>query len=338
MLPKQMMAVTRTEYGPPDCLRIEQVARPEPIYGEVLVKVRAASINAGDHHAMRGRPLVMRVMTRGLVAPEAGRLGADLAGEVVRVGGGVTRFRPGDAVFGRVLGFGQLGEGAFAEYARTRETLLTHKPANVSFERAAAAPLAALTALQGLRDHGRIRAGQRVLITGAASGVGTFAVQIAKALGAEVTAACSTKGIEKVRALGAAHVIDTSREDPVRMGRRFDVVLDIACTRSPSESMRLLEPRGRYVFVGAPSSGLVLGAMRPVVRVTVASWFAREARMSTLVEKPNQADLKMIADLLESGVLTSVVDRTYPLREAAEAMRYFETAHPVGKVVLTVGE
>ena len=323
-----MKAIVRHAYGSPDVLRLEDVETPVVEDDSVLVRVRAASLNALDWHFMRGAPLLAR-MGEGLRTPKTPGLGVDVAGEVEAVGKDVTELRPGDAVFGRAF-------GAFAEFARGKERTLVPKPANSSFEEAAAIAVAGCTALQGLRDGGRLTPGQRVLINGAGGGVGTFAVQIAKALGGHVTAVTSTPHLDLVRAIGADQVIDYTRDDFTRSGQRFDLILDVGANRSLAACARALTSDGTLVVIGAAGGGrsIVPIAMR-VLGAKVRSRLGRQ-RMSMLVASITRADLLVLKELVEAGKVTPVVDRTYPLSEAAAAMRYLEAGQARGKVVITV--
>ena len=322
-----MQAITYHRYGPPDVLELETVELPALGDDEVLVRVRAASVNPRDWHYLRGLPYIMRPI--GLRIPKDGGLGSDMAGQVEAVGRAVTRFRPGDEVYAFVLA------GGFAEYARVPENVLGPKPANLSFEQAAAVPLAALTALQGLRDHGRVQPGQRVLIIGASGGVGTFAVQLAKLFGAEVTGVCSTRNLELVRSLGADHVIDYTREDFAGNGRRYDLVFQLAGTRSPAAIRRALTPKGRLILSSGESSGRWVGPMDRIVKAAALSPFVPQT-LAPFEAKQSRDDLQVLKDLIEAGKLTPVIDRTYPLRETPEALRYLEKGHARGKVVITV--
>ena len=322
-----MQAITYHQYGPPDVLELETVELPALGDDEVLVRVRAASVNPRDWHYLRGLPYIMRPI--GLRIPKDGGLGSDMAGQVEAVGRAVTGFRPGDEVYAFVLA------GGFAEYARVPENVLGPKPANLSFEEAAAVPLAALTALQGLRDHGRVQPGQRVLIVGASGGVGTFAVQLAKLFGAEVTGVCSTRNLELVRSLGADHVIDYTREDFAGNGRRYDLVFQLAGTRSPAAIRRALTPRGRLILSSGESSGRWVGPMGRIVKAAALSPFVPQT-LAPFEAKQSRDDLQVLKDLIEAGRLTPVIDRTYPLRETPEALRYLEKGHARGKVVITV--
>ena len=323
-----MKAIVRHRYGSPDVLTLEDVEKPSVEDDGVLVRVRAASLNALDWHFMRGAPVLAR-MGEGLRAPKTQGLGVDVAGEVEAVGKDVTEFRPGDAVFGRAL-------GAFAQYVRAKPRSLVPKPANISFEQAAAIAVAGSTALQGLRDGGQLTHGQRVLVNGGGGGVGTFAVQIAAALGGEVTAVCGTHNVELVRSLGASRVIDYSREDFTRSGQRFDLILDVAANRSLAACARVLTPDGTLVVIGAAGSGrsIVPIAMR-MLGAKVRSRFGRR-RMFMLMAKITKEDLIVLKELIEAGKLTPVIDRTYPLNETAAAMRYLEQGHSRGKVVITI--
>ena len=322
-----MQAITYHRYGPPDVLELETVELPALGDDEVLVRVRAASVNPRDWHFLRGLPYVMRPV--GLRIPKDGGLGSDLAGQVEAVGRAVTRFRPGDEVYAFVLA------GGFSEYARVPENVLGPKPANLSFEQAAAVPLAALTALQGLRDHGRVQPGQRVLIIGASGGVGTFAVQLAKLFGAEVTGVCSTRNLELVRSLGADHVIDYTREDFAGNGRRYDLVFQLAGTRSPAAIRRALTPKGRLILSSGESSGRWVGPMDRIVKAAALSPFVPQT-LAPFEARQSRDDLQVLKDLIEAGRLTPVIDRAYPLRETPDALRYLEQGHARGKVVITI--
>ena len=322
-----MQAITYHRYGAPDVLELEEVDAPALGEDEVLVRVRAASVNPRDWHYLRGLPYIMRPI--GLRIPKDGGLGSDMAGQVEAVGRAVTRFRPGDEVYAFVLA------GGFAGYARVPENVLGPKPANLSFEQAAAVPLAALTALQSLRDHGRVQPGQRVLIIGASGGVGTFAVPLAKLFGAEVTGVCSTRNLELVRSLGADHVIDYTREDFAGNGRRYDLVFQLAGTRSPAAIRRALTPKGRLILSSGESSGRWVGPMDRIVKAAALSPFVPQT-LAPFEAKQSRDDLQVLKDLIEAGKLTPVIDRTYPLRETPEALRYLEKGHARGKVVITV--
>jgi NADPH:quinone reductase-like Zn-dependent oxidoreductase len=325
-----MKAIVYDTYGTADVLRLEDVAVPVPEDDRVLIKVRAAAVNPLDWHTMRGTPYIMRLTGIRLTAPADTRLGTDVAGEVVAVGNAVTRFKPGDAVFGGAT-------GAFAEYALTRERNLALKPESLAFEQAAAIPIAAVTALQGLRDAGQVKAGQHVLINGASGGVGTFAVQIAKAIGAEVTAVCSGRNAELVRGLGADHVIDYTREDFTLGAARFDVVFDVVGNRAFGAIARVMTPGGILVMSGAggPDDGRWIGPFAgSIAAMAMAPLSGLSAEM--LMVGMNAGDLAAVADLVAAGKVTPVIDRTYPLTAVPEAIRYVETGRARGKVIITV--
>lgn len=324
-----MRAAIYTQYGPPDVVRILDVDTPVPRDAEVLIRIRAAAVNPLDWHFLRGTPRVARVAF-GLAGPKNPRLGVDVAGQVEAVGRSVTRFKPGDAVFG-------VCKGAFAEYTCADESKLVTKPDRISFEQAAGVPIAALTALQGLRDHGRLQPGQKVLINGAAGGVGTFAVQIAKAFGAEVTGVCSTRNVDLVRSIGADHVIDYTRHDFATSGRCFDLFFDCVGNRSVSACRRVLSPRGAYVAIGGggtdtSSFTLVFDAVGQMV----TSWFVSQ-KLVGFIAKTRQEDLVTLQGLIASGTVTPVIDRCFPLSELPDAIRYLEAGHARGKVIITVG-
>jgi NADPH:quinone reductase-like Zn-dependent oxidoreductase len=297
----------------------------------VLVKVHAASVNPADWHLLRGTPYIARLQL-GLRKPKDRVLGCDVAGRVEAVGQNVTMLRPGDEVFGSPF---MHGFGAFAERVCVSEDLLAPKPANLTFEQAVAVPLAASTALQGLRGHGGIEPGHKVLIIGASGGVGTFAVQIAKSFGAEVTGVCSTRNVELVRSLGADHVIDYTREDFARSGRKYDLLFQLAGTRSPSECRRALTSKGTLVQISGDSDGRWIGPVDRIVKALVLSPFVSQ-KMASFTVKPNKEDLQFLKQLIEAGTLTPVIDKTYPLSETPEAIRYLENGHARGKVVIRV--
>jgi NADPH:quinone reductase-like Zn-dependent oxidoreductase len=297
----------------------------------VVVRVHAASVNAAEWHAIRGVPYLAR-LSLGLRRPANQIMGCDVAGRVEAVGKDITAFQPGDEVFGSPF---MRGFGGFAEYVRVPADCLAHKPAGVSFEQAAAVPLAALTALQALRDRGRIAAGQRVLLAGASGGVGTFAVQLAKYFDAEVTGTCSTRNVDMVRALGADHVIDYTRDDPMQSGQRYDLVLQIAGSVSPWRWRRVLDRRGTLVQISGDASGHWIGPIGQLAAVRLLSPFVSQT-MTTFTVKPNSADLQLLATLLESGRIEPVIDRTYPLPDVGEAIRHMEDNHTRGKIVITV--
>jgi NADPH:quinone reductase-like Zn-dependent oxidoreductase len=322
-----MKAIVRDVYGSVDVLRLAEIDRPVAGEGEVLVCVRAAGVDAGVWHLMLGMPYAMRIAGFGIRAPKNPLLGYDVAGCVEAVGAGVTGFRPGDEVFGTC-------RGSFAEYAAARPDRLASKPNNVSFEQAAATPISGYAALQAVRDHGKVRAEQRVLIIGAGGGVGTFAVQLAKAYGAEVTGVCSTAKTELVRSIGADHVIDYTRGDPVDGRELYDVILDIAGNRPLSKLRRALMPRGTLVIVGGEDAGNWLGVRRQL-RAMALSPFVRQ-KLGTYISKEREQDLQELRTLLESGTITPVVDRTFPLDEVPDAIRYLRDGRVAGKIVITV--
>lgn len=320
-----MKAILSTQYGPPeDVLELCEVETPTPAPDRVLLRVRAASLNAGDYRVLRGTPVIARPMMGGIRRPKEPRRGADVAGVVEAVGTDVTTLRVGDEVFGTAL-------GAFAEYVAPLATRVVAKPANLTFEEAAAIPIASLTALQALRDHGGIQAGQRVLVNGAGGGVGTFLVQLAKALGAShVTAVCGPHNVDVVSSLGADHVVDYSTEDFTKIDERYDLIVDNAGSKSIRKLRRMLTPKGTLVVVGAYKNPL--GHMASAV---VQNWFVGQ-KLAWFIAKLKEEDLAFIAELAAAGTIRPVLDRTYPLAETAEAYRYAETMHARGKVVLTV--
>ena len=320
-----MRAIIRTTYGSPDVLELQEIERPDMPDDEVLVRLQAASVNPVDLYSLTGTPYLARILG-GLRRPKSSNLGVDFAGTVEEVGRNVTQFRPGDEVFGR--------SGAFAEYVCVRDAVAP-KPTNLTMEQAAAVPVAALTALQGLRDHGQIQPGRNVLINGASGGVGTFAVQIAKALGAEVTGVCSTRNVDLVRSLGADHVIDYTREEFTRNEQRYDLMLDVAGSRSWSECRRVLDPQATLVIVGAPKGSRLLGPLSHIVGVRLAAVRSSQ-KVVFFMAKPNRADLMVLGELLEDGKVTPVIDRRYALSEIADALRYLGEGHARGKIVLTV--
>jgi NADPH:quinone reductase-like Zn-dependent oxidoreductase len=324
-----MKAIVQDRYGSTDVLTFREIDTPVAADGEVLVRVRAASVNARDWHVMRGDPYLARA-TFGLRRPGVVVRGTDFAGEVEAVGRGVTRFRPGDEVFGET-------DGAFAEHVSVPDGVVETKPANLTFEQAAALPLAANTALVGLRDLARVRPGQHVLINGASGGVGTFAVQIAKHLGARVTGVCSARNADLVTTIGADHVVDYALEDFATGGQRYDVVFDLVGNRSLTDCRRALTPRGTLVLSGGGVSrgGSLLGPIGLVVRGRLLSRFVRQ-RLLVLTATPSRENLATLREFAESGHLTPVVDRTYPLSETPEAVRYVEVEHARAKVVITV--
>ena len=329
----QMTAVVQETYGGPEVLALRETRRPEPATGQVLVRVRAAGLNAADWHIMRGLPLMAR-LTVGLRAPRGQVRGSDVAGVVEAVGAGVTRWQAGDEVYGEL---GMAG-GGFAEYAVVDEAFLAAKPPTLSFEEAAAVPLAGRTALVCLREASRLADGQRLLVNGASGGVGTFAVQLGHALGAEVTGVCRTRNVDLVRSLGAKHVVDYTREDVAASGSTYDVVLDLVGNRSLRDLRRLVVPGGVLVLSGGGTSTgkrQVLGPVWLMLRGKVAAPFLK-LKLSVPQSPPDAAQLADLAALVAAGTLTPVVDRSFPLAEAAAAMTYLETEHARAKVVLTV--
>ncbi len=323
-----MKAIVNTTYGSPDVLQFKDVEKPSPTDDEVLIKVLAASVNAADLHFLRADPFLIRFMS-GLLKPKTTILGADIAGRVEAVGKNVTQFKPGDEVFGDISG---CGWGGFAEYVCASEDALALKPTNLSFEEAAAVPMAAVTALQGLRNKGQIQPGQKVLINGASGGVGTFAVQIAKSFGAEVTGVSSTRNVDMARSIGADHVIDYTQADFTKNGKQYDLILAANGDRSISEYKRALAPKGTYVTSGGSGAqafqAMIFG---PGISMTGSK------KMGNLLARPNKKDLTFLKELLEAGKVVPIIDRRYPLREVPEALRYLEEGHAKGKVVITIG-
>jgi len=312
-------------YGSPDVLKIENMEKPTPKDDEVLVKVHASSVNPAEWYGMTG--LFIARLGNGLFKPKDTRLGVDYAGVVEAVGKNVTGFKPGDEVFGA-------RSGAFAEYVCVKNHIYP-KPANITFEQAGSVGVAAMTALQGLRDHGKLQAGQKVLINGASGGVGTFAVQIAKALGAEVTAVCSTRNVEMVRSLGADHVIDYTREDFTGSGKRYDLLLDIAGSRSFRECERVLSPNAHFVIVGAPKGNRVIGPLGHIIKVRLAALRASQ-KITFFMAKFEREDFLLLNNMFKNGQVKPVVEKSYPLGNISEAMRHLGTGHAKGKIVLTM--
>jgi NADPH:quinone reductase-like Zn-dependent oxidoreductase len=322
-----MKAIVQDTYGETDVLELRDIDKPEIADDEVLVRVHAAGVDRGVWHLMTGLAYPIRLVA-GLRAPKTAVPGMDMAGVVEAVGKDVTRFQPGDEVFG-------IGKGAFAEYARAPESKLAPKPANLTFDQAAAVAISGLTALQGLRDHGRVEPGQKVLIIGASGGVGTYAVQLAKAFGAEVTGVCSTTKVDMVRSIGADHVIDYTRDDFAGGEQRYDVILDIGGNSSLSRLRRALAPNGTLVIVGGEGGGRWLGGLDRQLRALLLSRFVGQ-KLRSFINKENHKDMIVLKELIESGKVTPVIDRTYPLTEAPEAIRYLEQGQARGKVVVTV--
>jgi len=321
-----MKAIVCHKYGSPDVLKLEEVQKPIPKDNEVLIKIHAASINPLDWHFLRADPFFVRLMGSGLLKPKNKILGADIAGQVEAVGRSVKQFQPGDEVFGAIH------SGGFAEYACAPEKVLVLKPAGMTFEEAAAVPVAALTSLQGLRDKGKIQPGQKILIHGASGGVGTFAVQMAKSFGARVTGVCSTRNLDMVRSIGADQVIDYTQDDFTKNGPCYDLILAVAGDRSIFEYTRALSPKGTLVLIGGSSVAQVFAAtlLGPLI-----SMFGGK-KMGAMMTKANQQDLVLVKELLEAGKVVPVIDRRYTLSEVPEALRYLEEGHARGKVVITL--
>ncbi len=325
-----MRAVVYTEYGPPDVLQFTEVAKPTPKDDEVLIRIRAASVNPLDWHLMRGKPLFARLMIGGLRKPKITRPGRDVAGQVEAVGRNVTQFKPGDEVFGAC-------RGAFAEYACTSESALVMKPDNVTFEQAASVPVAAFTALQGLRDKGHIQPGQKVLINGAAGGVGTLAVQIAKWFGADVTGVCSTRNVNMVRSVGADRVIDYTQQDFTTSGQRYDLIFDLVGTHSLFACRRVLNPKGIYIGAGvAGRHGASLNGLlaRWIIALVLSQFVSQKFAM--FMARSSKEDLTIMRELMEAGKVTPVIDRRYRLSEVPQAIQYLAEGHARGKVVITM--
>ena len=321
-----MKAIVYTKYGPPDVLQLKEIEKPTPKENEVLIKVHAASINDWDWGLLQGTPFMNRLLY-GLLRPKMQILGSDIAGRVEAVGRNVKQFQPGDEVFGDISG---CGWGGFAEYVCARDNALALKPASMTFEEVAAVPQAALLALQGLRDKGQIQPGQKVLINGAGGGAGTFAVQIAKSFGAEVTGVDSTSKLDMMRSIGADHVIDYTQEDFTKNGQRYDLILDVAAYHSIFDYKRALSPKGIYVMVGGSSARIFQTIfLGPLISMTGSK------KLGILAHKPNKG-LDFMKELFEAGKVAPVIDRRYPLSEVPEALRYFGEGHAKGKVVITL--
>ena len=325
-----MKAIVYCDYGVPN-LKFQEIEKPTPADDQLLVKVRAASVNPLDWHYIEGTPYFMRVIGVGLRKPKDTRLGVDFAGTVEAVGKNVTKFKPGDEVFGG-------RDGAFAEYVCVREPrAVALKPANITFEQAASVPIAAITALQGVRDKGKVQPGQKILINGASGGVGTFAVQIAKSFGADVTGVCSTRNLDMVRSLGANHVIDYTKEDFTKGSERYDVIIDNVANHSLLECRRALKPSGIYVLIGGGSAneqGLIGPLINPIKAMLLSPFVSQ--KMGMMLAELNQKDLTALADLMQAGKVTPVIDRTYKLSELPQAIQYLEKGHARGKVVIAV--
>ena len=323
-----MKAIVRDTYGSPEVLELRDIDKPEIADDEVLVRVHAAGVDRGVWHIMTGLPYPIRLAGYGLRAPKNPVVGSDMAGVVEAVGKNVTRFQPGDEVFG-------IGKGSYAEYVCAREDKLAHKPANLTFEQAAVVAISGLPALQGLRDHGKVRPGQEVLVIGASGGVGTYAVQVAKVYGAHVTGVCSTTKVDMVRSIGADHVIDYTQEDFAEGDQRYDLILDIGGNSPLSRLRRTLTPEGTLVITGGEGGGRWLGGTDRQIRALVLSPFVGQ-KLGTFVSSENHEDMIILKELIESGKVTPVIDRTYPLSQVPEAIRYLEEGHAQGKVVITV--
>jgi len=324
-----MKAIVYHDYGSPDVLQLEEIEKSTAGDKEVLIKVRAASVNPLDWHFIRGTPYIVRIVMTGLRKPKNTRLGVDVAGQVEAVGSAITQFKPGDEVFGTC-------RGAFAEYVCTSESNLVIKPNNVTFEQAATVPIAAFTALQGLRDKGKIQPGQKILVNGASGGIGTFAVQIAKSYGADVTGVCSTRNIDMVRSIGADQVIDYTKEDFTKSTQRYDLIFDAIGNHSLSARRRLLSPNGICVTAGGPSGRWKMG-LASGIKALVWSQFSSR-KLTGLLAKSSKEDLIILQNLMETGKIKPVIDRRYKLSELPEAIRYLEEGHARGKVVITCSE
>jgi NADPH:quinone reductase-like Zn-dependent oxidoreductase len=322
-----MKAIVCRNYGSPDVLKCEEIEKPTAGDNEVLMKILAAGLNPLDWHLKRGTPYIVRLMT-GLRKPKDIRLGVDVAGRVEAVGRNVSQFKPGDEVFGSC-------RGAFAEYACTTESALVMKPKNVTFEQAAAVPVAAFTVLQGLCDKGQIQPGQKVLINGAAGGVGTFAVQIAKSFGADVTGVCSTRNVDLVRSIGADQVIDYTQEDFTKSGQRYDLIFDLVANHSLPACRRVLNPKGTYLAAGVLGNRSMIGLLTRSITALVLSPFVSQKLVMLLARRRKQ-DLTVMCELMEAGKVTPVIDRRYRLSEVADAIRHLEQKHARGKIVITL--
>lgn len=320
-----MRAAVVRAYGPPEVIQIEEMERPVPQDDQVLVRVHAVSVNPADFYGMSG--LWLARLGGGLLRPKDTRFALDFAGVVEAAGKEKSQFKPGDAVFGAV-------SGACAELVCVRN-MVFHKPANLTFEQAAAIPTAAVTALQGLCDHGNLQAGQRVLVNGAAGGVGTFAIQIARALGAQVDGVCSTQNVELVRSLGAGRVFDYTREDFTRSGQQYDLLLDVSGTRAWRDYRRVLKPQARHVIIGAPKSNGIIGPLSYILRTRLAALGASQ-KVTFFIANFRREDFATLIELCEAGKVIPFVERTYPLEQVAAAMRYLATGHARGKLVVTL--
>ena len=320
-----MKAVVYHSYGSPDVLKVEEIEKPAVTEDGVLVRIHASSVNPAEWYGMTG--LVVARLQSGLFKPKDSRIGGDFAGVVEAIGGKVTHLKPGDEVYGG-------RNGAFAEYVSVINAVV-RKPVNLTFEEAAAVPTAGMTALQGLRDHGKVKPGDKVLVNGAAGGVGTFAVQIAKALGAEVTGVTSTKNVELVRSLGADHVVDYTKDDFTRTGKQYDLIFDISGSRTWKEYKRALKPNANFVIVGAPKGNKVLGPLARIFNLKLASIGASQ-KISFFIAQFNRPDLDVLREMIESGKVKPIVEKIYPLAKVGEAMTHLGTGHARGKIVLKV--
>lgn len=320
-----MKAVVYHSYGSPDVLKVEEIEKPAVTEDGVLVRIHASSVNPAEWYGMTG--LVVARLQSGLFKPKDSRIGGDFAGVVEAIGGKVTHLKPGDEVYGG-------RNGAFAEYVSVINAVV-RKPVNLTFEEAAAVPTAGITALQGLRDHGKVKPGDKVLVNGAAGGVGTFAVQIAKALGAEVTGVTSTKNMELVRSLGADHVVDYTKDDFTRTGKQYDLIFDIAGSRTWKEYKRVLKPNAIFVIVGAPKGNKVLGPLARIFNLKLASIGASQ-KISFFIAQFNRPDLDILREMIESGKVKPIIEKVYPLANVVEAMTHLGTGHARGKIVLKV--
>jgi NADPH:quinone reductase-like Zn-dependent oxidoreductase len=323
-----MRAIAQDAYGSREVFRLAEINRPQIAADEVLVQVSAAGMDRGTWHSMTGKPYLMRIMGFGFRRPNNRVPGLDVAGTAVAVGSGVTRFQPGDEVFG-------ISRGSFAEYAAAREDKLAYKPAGLTFEQAAVVPISGGTALQGLRDAGGVKAGDKVLVIGASGGVGTYAVQLAKAFGAEVTGVCSTSKVDLVRSIGADHVIDYTRENYADGARRYDLILDIGGNSRLSRLRRALTRTGTLVIIGGEDGGNLTGGFGRQLRALAVSLFVRQ-RLTMLVSKERYTDLEVLSPLIENGQITPVIDKTYSLAEVPDAMGHLEAGHARGKIAITI--
>lgn len=320
-----MKGAVYRSYGPPEVIKIEEVEKPIPNDHQVLIKIHAASVNAADYRPRRGSPFILRLLNNGIMSPKETRLGSDFSGQVEEVGANVRQFRPGDRVFG-------FTNGAFAEYGCSKESSIVIKPANISFEEAATVPVAAITALQGLRNTGAIQAGQKVVIQGASGGVGIFAIQLAKYFEAEVTAVCSTRNVERVRSLGADYIIDYTKENFTQSGNRYDLIFAVNGYHPLQAYKRVLLPQGRYVCAG----GTLPQIFEAMLLGPMMSRKNGKKMTSMGIAKINQGDLVFLAGLLKDGKIVPVIDRCYPLTKIVEAFRYVEDTHPQGKVIINL--